>query len=509
MEVLPLEIIATILERSLPILAPQNLVRPPPFDNKNGKMLPGPASRPSLVEPLKRLTELRLVSKRWRTIVDNGIGAIWKRLAPVAMRYISKIVDGRYFVEIARRIDLTRELLFLRTTAYPKPIIHSLCQTGSVSVVDAVIKEYQLNTEDFFAEPKRKTADRLHNGLIIQVCMHGNLALLDFLEERFGSMAREVLRKQASPNIIETTVLNLIRRGVSLPTVKYLINAYYILYIPGCSRREAVGHLENLLRASQLEYAKWLFDRLQRRIPQRKLTAWLFDSDYHMVVDAWENKADSDPVDAVDLTAQFLETICANGSLETARWVIETFKVHATYVIYRGLIRVACKGNNLLLVQWLVDYCDPDLTNSGVMHEIIMAFREACVMGNLAIAIWIADRLELNIFYIRYHDVFIHTCEQAQMRVATWLVWRFELDSRDARMALRSMAQRRANRLPPPVSRSNEKKDLINWLKTRFDIDDLDRDTAAARVSENDDEEDDDDEDDDDEGEGDISWIGL
>jgi hypothetical protein len=106
------------------------------------------------------------------------------------------------------------------------------------------------------------------------------------------------------------------------------------------------------------------------------------------------------------------------------------------------ILRQACWGGHLELVQWLVNYFK--ITKSEVWN--CRAFQITCEHGHLDLAKWL-DRCGLGISDTCAvgPGVLRDACGNGHLAVVQWLVTRFNFDTTDAIAALRTLDNRQAH----------------------------------------------------------------
>ncbi len=143
--------------------------------------------------------------------------------------------------------------------------------------------------------------------------------------------------------------------------------------------------------------------------------------------------------------ARLLQYACRRVVAAAARGVseLETIKRLAnTYNFEEGdarssdsfVLRHACWGGHLELLQWLVEY----FKVAVVEIRSCRAFRITCEYGYIDTAKWLVDRFELDIPDVRAvdHAALRSACRNGHLGVVQWLASRFKLTAIDAIDAL-------------------------------------------------------------------------
>ena len=92
-----------------------------------------------------------------------------------------------------------------------------------------------------------------------------------------------------------------------------------------------------------------------------------------------------------------LQRACANGRLDTAKWLVHRWALTAEDARARCsyALRHACENGHLAVAQWLTAIFDLTIEDARALDNY--AFREACGNGHLSVVQWLVATFKLTI----------------------------------------------------------------------------------------------------------------
>lgn len=138
-----------------------------------------------------------------------------------------------------------------------------------------------------------------------------------------------------------------------------------------------------------------------------------------------------------------LERACNGGHLEKVQWVVAYFALAMdARVVSDYMLHLSCVRGHLHVAVWLADRLNLQSKNVRAFNN--HALHYACMGGHLAVAAWLADRFGLTAEDVRKDDniTLRNACTGGRLAVAIWLTDRFGLKRAADDEALRNACAR-------------------------------------------------------------------
>lgn len=132
---------------------------------------------------------------------------------------------------------------------------------------------------------------------------------------------------------------------------------------------------------------------------------------------------------------------CEAGQLRVAQWLADCAPMGEHWRVCI-LLRVACRRNRILIVEWLLDHFGLKLTPSDA--DIVTLFYEACRDGNIEVVQCLGARSEgvASEDWPPSYGPLEAACGKGRLDVAQWLIEHFTFEPAEAFFALREACAR-------------------------------------------------------------------